>query len=263
MRLSELISSVVRDGERLHVTVGDDWLQGRSVFGGLQAAIAVAAMRSQLPAGLPLRTLQMTFIAPVPAGPVRAVAQLLRSGKSAVHVQARLEDEHGGLLALVIGVFGTGRASRVAQAPALAADTGESVPTPLPFLPGVTPNFMQHFAVSLRGGALPFSARPVTMNRFEVGVRDDGGISEWHLLALADFVPPVALSWMDGVTPGSSLTWMLELLTEDYAAQPLAGWRVDAELVAARDGYTSQSTWIIAPDGTPAALSRQSMVVFA
>ncbi len=263
MKLSELISSAVRDGERLQVTVGDDWLQGRSVFGGLQAAIAVAAMRSQLPAGLPLRTLQMTFIAPVPAGQVRAVAQLLRSGKSAVHAQARLEDEHGGLLALVIGVFGTGRASRVARVPELAADTSQATPTPLPFLPGITPNFMQHFAVSLRHGALPFSAKPVTVNRFEVGVRDDGGTSEWHLLSIADFVPPVALSWMDGASPGSSLTWMLELLVEDYAAQPLAGWRVDAELVAARDGYTSQSTWIAAPDGTPVALSRQSMVVFA
>ncbi|WP_313914229.1 thioesterase family protein [Tahibacter sp.] len=263
MKLSELISSAVRDGESLQVTVGDDWLQGRSVFGGLQAAIAVAAMRSQLPAGLPLRTLQMTFIAPVPAGPVRAVAQVLRSGKSAVHVQARLEDESGGLLALVIGVFGTGRASRVVHAPVLAAQVGEAAPTPLPFLPGVTPNFMQHFAVTLRDGALPFADRPVTVNRFEVGVRDDGGTSEWHLLSIADFVPPVALSWMDGVSPGSSLTWMLELLVEDYASQPLAGWRVDAELVAARDGYTSQSTWIVAPDGTPVALSRQSMVVFA
>jgi acyl-coenzyme A thioesterase PaaI-like protein len=263
MKLSELISSALRDGDRLRVTVGDDWLQGRSVFGGLQAAIAVAAMRAQLPAGLPLRTLQMTFIAPVPAGEVRAVAQLLRSGKSAVHVQARLEDEDGGLLALVIGVFGTGRTSRVMRAPVLAADSVEATPTPLRFLPGVTPNFMQHFAVRLLDGALPFTARPVTRNRFEVGVIDDGGTSEWHLLAIADFVPPVALSWMDGVSPGSSLTWMLELLVEDYAAQPLTGWRADAELVAARDGYTSQSTWIVAPDGTPVALSRQSMVVFA
>ncbi len=263
MKLSELISSALREGDHLRVTVGDDWLQGRSVFGGLQAGIAVAAMRAQLPAGLPLRTLQMTFIAPVPAGEVRAVAQLLRSGKSAVHVQARLEDEDGGLLALVIGVFGTGRTSRVMRAPVLAADSVEATPTPLRFLPGVTPNFMQHFAVRLLDGALPFTARPVTRNRFEVGVIDDGGTSEWHLLAIADFVPPVALSWMDGVSPGSSLTWMLELLVEDYAAQPLAGWRADAELVAARDGYTSQSTWIVAPDGTPVALSRQSMVVFA
>ena len=263
MTLSELIRSAVHDGPRLQLTVGDDWLQGRSLFGGLQAAIAVAAMRSQVPAGLPLRTLQMTFIAPVPAGEVRAVAQLLRSGKSAVHVQARLEDEHGELLALVIGVFGSGRESRVRRAPQLAAADTAAAATPLPFLPGVTPNFMQHFRVSLHDGALPFTGKPVFANRFEVGLREPAATSEWHLLAIADFVPPVALSCMDQVVPGSSLTWMLEILADDYRSQPAEGWRVDAELVAAHDGYTSQSTWIVAPDGRPIALSRQSMVVFA
>ncbi|WP_257389129.1 acyl-CoA thioesterase [Tahibacter caeni] len=262
MTLSELIRSVVRDGPRVQLAVGDDWLQGRSLFGGLQAAVAVAAMRSQVPAGLPLRTLQMTFVAPVPAGEVRAVAQLLRSGKSAVHVQARIEDETGGLLALVIGVFGTGRESRVRREPVLAAAaTGNA--TPLPFMPGITPNFMQHFRVNLRDGALPFAGKPVTTNRFEVGLHEPAATSEWHLLAIADFVPPVALSWMDAVVPGSSLTWMLEILVDDYETQPADGWRVDAELVAASDGYTSQSTWIVAPDGRPVALSRQSMVVFA
>ena len=63
-------------------------------------------------------------------------------------------------------------------------------------------------------------------------------------------------------TPGSSMTWMLELCREDFAALPLDGWRIDAELVAARDGYTSQSTLIHAPHGALAAISRQSMVVF-
>jgi acyl-coenzyme A thioesterase PaaI-like protein len=262
MRLTELIRSAVRDGERLQVEVGDDWLQGRSVFGGLQAAIAVAAMRSLAP-DLPLRTLQMTFISPVPAGNVRAVAMLLRSGKNTQHVQARIEDDNGELLALAIGVFGSGRSSRVRREPALNLPRDGGKGTPFPFLPGVTPNFMQHFGVVLRDGAMPFTNKPVHANRFSLDLRDDGTTSEWHLLALADFVPPVALSWMDSVTPGSSLTWMLELLVDDYTTQPLAGWTIDAELVAARDGYTSQSTWIVAPDGRAVALSRQSMVVFA
>ena len=36
----------------------------------------------------------------------------------------------------------------------------------------------------------------------------------------------------------------------------------DAQLVAARDGYTSQAVTIYAPDGTALALSQQSMLVF-
>ena len=99
-------------------------------------------------------------------------------------------------------------------------------------------------------------------NIYEIGLRDSGPMSEAHLLALADFVPLVALSWLPKLAPGSSLTWMLELLDHGFAAQPLSGWRVESDLVAARDGYTSQSTTLWAPDATPVALSRQSMVVF-
>jgi hypothetical protein len=48
------------------------------------------------------------------------------------------------------------------------------------------------------------------------------------------------------LTPGSSMTWMLEVLDPNFTAQPLLGWRVEAEMVAARDGYSSQSTIIYA-----------------
>jgi hypothetical protein len=85
---------------------------------------------------------------------------------------------------------------------------------------------------------------------------------EAQLLAFADFVPPVALSWMPKPTPGSSLTWMLEMLDDDFRSQPVAGWRLDTRMVAARDGYTNQVTTIHAPDGRAIATSTQSMVVF-
>jgi hypothetical protein len=63
-------------------------------------------------------------------------------------------------------------------------------------------------------------------------------------------------------TPGSPLTWMLELLRDRYDDLGLDDWRVDAELIAARDGYTNQSVMLWGPCGEPVALSRQSMVVF-
>ena len=83
-----------------------------------------------------------------------------------------------------------------------------------------------------------------------------------HLIALADFVPPVGLSWMSKPTPGSSMTWMLEFLDQGFTRQPVNGWMVDSEMLAARDGYTSQSTTLWSPAGVPTMLSRQSMVVF-
>ncbi len=263
MTLSEILESMrLKDGSA-EVVIGEDWLQGRSVFGGLQAAIALCAMRTVVPASVPLRTLQMTFIAPVPAGVVHATARILRAGKSATHVEALLQDA-GQVVAMVIGVFGTARQSLVLLQPASSAPSVGVKTVSLPSTQDSSmPSFMQHFDVELLEGALPFSGTPVPRNVFQLGMRDSGMTTESHLLAIADFVPPVALSWLSHVAPGSSLTWMIELLTEDFAGQPLSGWRVETDMVAARDGYTSQSTLVRAPDGSPMALSRQAMVVFA
>ena len=96
----------------------------------------------------------------------------------------------------------------------------------------------------------------------QVDVLDEGPTTEAHVLAIADFIPPIALSHLRAPANGSTLTWMLELLADRFDHLPLAKWRLDAELVAARDGYTNQSVLISAPDGSPIALSRQSMLVF-
>jgi len=260
MTLSELIAAMRLGAGFARADVGEDWMQGRSVFGGLQAAIALAAMRTLVPDPVPLRTLQMTFIAPVPAGAVSASARVLRAGKSATQVESRLE-AGGETLAHVIGVFGNARESIVRRdvPPAPARTAPGRV---LPHVAGVAPSFMQQFNVELLEGALPFSGKSVSRTVYGLGLRDSGSMTEAHLLAIADFVPPVALAWMPGPSPGSSVTWMLELLGADFRAQPLEGWHVESELVAARDGYTNQSSVIHAPDGAAIALSRQSMVVF-
>jgi hypothetical protein len=261
MTLTELMHAMHAEPGLVRSTVSDDWLQGRSAFGGLQGAFALWAMRTLVPASMPLRTFQMTFIAPVGAGDVVTRAHVLRAGKNTMHVEARIE--HGGeLLAHAIAIFGSPRESIVRRELPHPTPTPTVGGTRLPFVPNVVPNFMQHFNVRLLEGALPFSGSSVARNVFDLGMDDSGNATETHLLAVADFAPPVALSWMPKPTPGSSMTWMLEVLDQNFATQPLQRWRVDSEMIAARDGYTSQSTVIYAPNGTATVLSRQSMVIF-
>ena len=261
MTLTELMHAMHAEPGLVRSTVSDDWLQGRSAFGGLQGAFALWAMRTLVPASMPLRTFQMTFIAPVGAGDAVTRAHVLRAGKNTMHVEARIE--HGGeLLAHAIAIFGSPRESIVRRELPHPTPTPTVGGTRLPFVPNVVPNFMQHFNVRLLEGALPFSGSSVARNVFDLGMDDSGNATETHLLAVADFVPPVALSWMPKPTPGSSMTWMLEVLDQNFATQPLQRWRVDSEMIAARDGYTSQSTVIYAPNGTATVLSRQSMVIF-
>lgn len=260
MQFSNLMRNVVRDGDQWHAPVTDDWLQGRSAFGGLQAALAVRAMRELVPKEMPLRTLQVTFLAPVPAGQVTVRATCLRKGRSVIHVEASLCDGEQ-ILCRLLGVFGMARPSvldfQPKQLPMPAGPARE-----LTYVEGRMPAFTQHFHARWLAGDLPFSAGDQRESILQLSLRDEGCADETHVLAFADFIPPIALGMFDKPVPGSSLTWMIELLRDRFDDLGMDDWRVDAQLLAARDGYTNQSVMLWGPRGEPVALSRQSMVVF-
>jgi len=255
--LSTLMQSAKDEAGLLTVEVTADWMQGRSVFGGLQAALALQAMRALVPDQV-LRTLQTTFVAPV-AGVVRVRAEILRRGSNATHVEARIVDG-AATLAIVIGVFGAARSSVVAVAPTQPR-VEETAAVELPRAGGL-PSFTQHFAVRWLRGQVPYTGDTGCEHVLEIALRDQGKTTEAHVVAIADFIPPIALTHLAAPAPGSTLTWMLELLVDRVDHLALAGWRVDAQLVAARDGYTSQSVMVWGPGGVPVAISRQSMLVF-
>lgn len=256
---SVLMSRARTGAGESQLDVPDDWLQGRTLFGGLQAAVALAAMRSLVPLA-PLRSLQATFLAPVPGGVVRSRARLLRSGKSTTYVESRIVDGDD-TLALFVGVFGLPRPSAVKLIPRQPV-VASAHSIELPWIPGVTPNFTQHFRARWIVGGPPFTGVGHPENVIELGMRDSGRASEYHAVAMADFIPPIALSYLKEPIAAASVTWMLEMLAEDVSALPLDGWRIDAHMVAADSGYTNQSLVLWGPGGVPVALGRQCMVVF-
>ena len=239
--------------------VPDDWMQGRSVYGGLQSAVALRAMRGLVPSDVPLRVLQTTFVAPIPAGTVQGTAAVLRTGKNVTHVEARLLDG-GGTAAIVVGIFGRARPSQVEVLPRLPLPASGPIidfPKNVPRL-----NFAQHFSQRWLAGDLPFTRSRRTDAFIQLGIVDSGPTRAEHVVANADAVPPIALSFLDGPAPGSSLTWTIEMVSDRVDHLPLEGWILRSELTAARDGYTSQSVSVCDPSGVLVALSRQSMVVF-
>jgi acyl-CoA thioesterase len=183
MRFSEAMQSVTRHGDGWQATVSEDWLQGRSAFGGLQAALALRAMRELVPADMPLRALQVTFIAPVPAGSVAIRAELLRAGRSAIQVEASLCDGEQTLCRL-LGVFGSARPSvldfQPEQSPIVTSTSEE-----LRYVEGRMPAFTQHFGARWLRGDLPFSGGHQRENVLQLSLRDEGPADETHVLAFA------------------------------------------------------------------------------
>lgn len=260
MQYSEVLASMRQHGGAWTVTTPEDWKQGRSVFGGLQVAFALKAMRALVPAEIPLRVLQTTFVAPPGSETTTIQARVLRAGKNAIHAEARtVEGEQ--TVSVVVAVFGSRRDSRVNAMPRQPEVRAETA-IDFRFIPGVTPSFTRHFSMRWLRGGLPFSGDKLHHAVIEVGLQDDARTGEEHVLAIADAIPPVALSLLKAPAPGSSLTWTLELLRDRLDDLPLMGWRLDAEMTAGRDGYTSQSVMVWGPGGEAVALSRQCMVIF-
>lgn len=245
------------DGE-LQIDVPEDWQQGRSLFGGLQTALALAAARS-LERERPVRSLQTNFIAPL-AGRVRAQATVLRSGKNTTQIEAKLFGE-AGLTTQVMAVFGAARSSEVrVRRPSPEATSGSAIA--FPFVPGLTPAFTQHFGMQLTKGHPPFSGVETTEAIYQLDMRDEGPTTESHVVAFADVVPPLGMSALRTPTFGSTLSWMLQFFSTPSSDLPLEKWTLESALLSAKGGYMSQTNTLFSPQGEAIALGHQCMMVF-
>jgi acyl-CoA thioesterase len=263
MRFNEVLAGVTPDGDAWSCMISEHWTQGRTVFGGLQTAVAVRALRNLVPGEVPLRVVQTTFIAPVPAGPLRLLARVLRSGKSAIHTECRLVDGDQ-TLCLVVAIFGTARQSSVTVAPTRPDAPGAEDPNKeLPYIPGVVPVFTQQFQFRWSEGGMPYTGAREPRTKIHIRHRDQAVLDETHVIALADTIPSPGISLFRKPSPSSSLTWTLEILDHDYSFAGDQWWRMDAEISAGGGGYLAQTAELWNPAGRLAALSRQSVVVFA
>ncbi len=88
---SDVLASLTQDGDRFHVEPSEDWRQGRTLFGGLSACLAVRSAQAAFPQLPPLRSAQFAFIGPV-TGALFLTPKLLRAGKSRYFHSGRGED---------------------------------------------------------------------------------------------------------------------------------------------------------------------------
>ena len=181
---------------------------------------------------------------------------MLRAGKSATHVAAQIT-EGDNILATLVGVFGAPRSSVVSVQPRQPA-VPSGKPMDFPYIPGVMPAFTQHFKARWLRGQFPYTGDTATEHVVELALRDAGPATEGHVLAMADFIPPIALAHLKQPAFGSTLTWMIEFMAGTFDALSLDGWRVDVTMDHARDGYTGQSVMLWAPGGEPLNLRAEA-----
>ncbi len=244
--------------------VGEDWLQGRTVFGGLIAALANQSMRMRIPAERPLRALQIVYVGPNSPGVVHFEPAIMREGKAVTLASCTVRSGNE-VSATVTAMYGAARQSMLNIKPhAAVLDVApEHIADVLKrhdFMPGFTQHYHQRWA---RGSA-PFSR--ATDSQMSVYLRyrqeDVQHLTEAHALALMDAIPSPALALMDKPGPASTLAWTLEILDHQFDFGVDEWWRLDASVDAADGGYVTHSGVVVNPAGRVTAISRQVVVVY-
>jgi acyl-CoA thioesterase len=263
MLFSETLATIQATASGWSAEVGEDWFQGRAIFGGMVAALGNEAMRRIVPRERVLRALDTVFVGPLLPGRADMTAEILRVGKSVTLASARLFS--GGQLATVItGIYGASRQVSVTLIPQPPAGVpGADQVAHSPWNPDAQiPTFVHHFEHRFVEGARPFSGAAISHSKVYFRHKDESPFSESHLVALIDCIPPPLLQMMTKFVPNSSLTWSLEFLRHDYDYRCEDFWRIDTEVKGAGEGYSQESSLVLDPKGRVAVLSRQLVAVF-
>ncbi len=258
----EDILSQLESSSSNSTSFGENWSQGRSAFGGLAAAFAVTAMRKQLPLARTIRSLMVSFIAPVPAGTVKLDATVLRQGKNVTQCSASLLAD-GQVALQAMAAFGNSREAYRPPTHSKIELPNRSQGIRFDEHTERLPRFLHYFDGCWIDGGMPFSGNYQPCLKMWVRHKQDlTNFPVEKIITIADIPPPVLLSHFEKPpVPASSLSWSLEFVE---APESIAGewFYLEFNVDAAADGYTQQSGRVFDETGRLVALTRQCMVYF-
>lgn len=255
MNLPDILAAATANATGLSAAIPANWMQGRTAYGGLSAALALeAALRAdpELPA---LRTAQISYVGPL-AGAVSITAETLRRGRNATFVRADVRSEAGLGLASVF-VFVRDQTSHIDHV-AMPAPAAFPEPPPAPKSVERSDYFFENFEYVDADVAEP---RREDWTRW-VRLKERDGLHPMSaLLAIGDALPPAAMGLATERGPISSMTWLVNLLTPAPTTTD-GWWLLRSRADYARNGCSSQTMGLWNADGEPIASGMQSVAIF-
>jgi acyl-CoA thioesterase len=251
------------EGNAAHAAnFSEQWSQGRSAFGGIAAAFATTAMRKILGSPQQIRSLMVSFVAPLPPGEFIVEPQIIRQGRNVTQASANVIS-NGQICLQALAAFGNSREGLI-----VPANEGFN---PTPREQGISfesqvkrmPSFLKFFEGSWVDGGRPFAGK--LSRKLNMWVRHRADLSHFpteEIVTLADIPPPVILTQFDTPpVPSASLSWSLEFVEAPESIET-EWFYLEFTLEAAANGYTQQSGKIFDESGRLVALTRQCMVYF-
>lgn len=262
MQLSDLLDNITVADAKAKIAIPSSWMQGRTTYGGLSAALAHHVARQTF-ADIPaLRSAQIAFVGPI-AGACEVSVQLVRRGKNTAFVTAQIHYD-GGMGMICTFIFMNPRDSSIAYH-GLDVDAANMPPIPAPenIRNGPPEFFTHHFdypdkRINLGGNTHKLEA----WHR----LRDDGPQSAardvmTELLCIGDGLPPSAMGLMTKAGPVSSMNWQVNMLTDKPETKD-GWWLLTSETHHAENGASSQYMTVRNADLEPVMTGMQSVALF-
>ncbi len=260
--LIDVLEARVAKDNGLSFPVPQNWMQGRTTFGGFSSALMLSTVHAHHKGLPPLRSALINFTAPIGAAPTIST-EVLRQGRNVTIISARAEIE-GQVAATATFSFGHAQDSHVAfDHPAKPAPDPEACdPYFPPGLPRPPIPFLENFDVNRVEGSLPFSGAEHGYLRLWARHRDPRMWDRMEgLISVADLPPPAIYPTLKKPGPNSSMNWIFNVVSEDVHTRD-GWWLLEHQLTAGRDGYSSQVMRVWNTDGDLIVDGMQSVIIF-
>ena len=261
---AQILEDLRREGDGYMGTLPDNWMQGRTTYGGLTASIMLEAANRAITDLPPLRSAMINFIGPMSFAPDISVA-VLRQGRNVTSVEAKCFCYEQ---AVATAAFSFGNQIQQAQ-------ISQSLPAPDAPPPAGCEAYIPEFAAKFAPAfTRNFETRLIAGNR-PITAADNGYIRCWSrhrdkasqtgmasLLCIADILPPGIFPMLRQFGPNSSMNWLCNFLVETPQTED-GWWHLETSMSAANHGYSSQSMRVWNSEGRMVIDGMQACLTFA
>lgn len=236
----------------------ENWMQGRTLYGGASALIAYThAIRAftNLP---PLRAAQVGFVAPV-GGRVELQAEIVRQGRSVTQLRSELYQD-GALALTAFFLFAAPRKPNALYPNRKPSDFPPPAEESEDVMSDKGPSFLRNNFEIRRAQNVSGPGEPVVRRWARLKNREElDPISE--LILLGDVLPPGAMRAMQRQGPISSINWSFNLLETNPQTED--GWWVSENASQhANNGYSSERLRLWNSEGQQVIDGLQSVAIF-
>jgi acyl-CoA thioesterase len=258
MTIESLLSPITGRPGPTRLEHAQDWMQGRTLYGGASALVAYTMATRAFTDLPPLRAAQIGFVAPV-GEEIELRAEILRQGRNVTQVRSEILSE-GKVALTAFWLFANAREPNAVQTPAPLAEWPGPPEDSAVAMKDQGPAFIQN-NFELRFGQAKGEDHGATVRRWARLTEDHTLDPVAKLVLMGDVMPPGAMRIMQRRGPISSINWSFNVL--DPETQSAGGWYLAENASQHADlGYSSERLRMWDTNGRQVLDGLQCVAVF-